>query len=281
MSGRRLPTIRLAPALTAALLTVATLAVVLLVVRWSHGGGTGTAPRAVAAARGLAAAGVAPVGTARRLGPYDRGTISFALALRLHERALNRYLAHVDPSARGGGLTAAQFGARFGQSGTALRRLRALLRHRGITVTQLYAQRTAMRVRARVTTVRRTFGVRLGRYETAAGIRYFAADTRPTVPAALAPYVSAVADLSSAPEPADDVPANGLTPRVTAKAYDITAPGRRSPSPALARSTPPICRRLPSRPASRSPMSRCARSTGAARMTPRTDPTSRSTSTCR
>ena len=86
---------------------------------------------------------------ARRIGALSRGKIRFALNLRLQERKLDAYLRHVNPSqASRGGLTASEFGARFGPSEAQLTRLRAVLHRLGITVARFYPQRTAMLVRA-------------------------------------------------------------------------------------------------------------------------------------
>ena len=158
----------------------------------------------------------------QRIGSLARGTIGFALNLRLRDRALSAYLEHSAPGgASAGGLTAASFGARFGLSGAQLASLRIVLRRFGITVIHLYPQRTAMLVSGAVPNIDRLFGLRFGRFATAAGARFFAPEARPRIPAALAPYVSGLGDLSDQPLHAADVPHSGLTPDVTAKAYDI------------------------------------------------------------
>jgi subtilase family serine protease len=169
------------------------------------------------------AAGVARIsGHGRRLGSLSHGRIGFALTLRLHERRLDAYLSHVVPgSGSRPALTAAQFGARFGQSAARLAQLRSVLGELGIAVTRVYPQRTAMMVSARIDRLQRAFGLRFGRYATADGQAYFAAERTPRIPASLAPYISGLGDLSNAPVPSDDIPASGLTPKVTANAYDI------------------------------------------------------------
>lgn len=160
-------------------------------------------------------------GQARPISALSGGTIRFALDLRLRERALDGYLRHVDPGAKRR-LRAVQFGARFGQSDARLARLRVTLHRLGISVAHLYPQRTAMIVRAPVSDVDHVFSLRFERYLLPDGQRYFAPQRSPRIPAALAPYVTGLGDLSDRPVPTADIPASGLTPAVTAKAYDIT-----------------------------------------------------------
>jgi subtilase family serine protease len=211
----RRPTHRGARTLVA--LALASLALVVLVgaavvVVGSHG----HRGQPAASIRSLAA------GRARRLGPLARGTIRFAFNLRLRERELDAYLRHVNPGAGPSGrLTAAQFGARFGPSHADLAQLRRLLGQLGITVAHVYPQRTAMLVSSSVARIDRLFSVRFGRYVTADGRPYFAPEGTPRIPAALTPYVTGLGDLSDRPIPADDIPSSGLTPALTAQAYDI------------------------------------------------------------
>ena len=162
-------------------------------------------------------------GRARRVGPLAHGTIRFAFDLRLRERELDSYLRHVNPGGgTRGGLTAAQFGARFGPSDADLTQLRRLLGRLGIAVAQVYPQRTAMLVSSSVSRVDRLFSLRFARYVTADGQPYFAPEQAPRIPPALTPYITGVGDLSDRPIPADDIPSSGLTPALTAQAYDIT-----------------------------------------------------------
>jgi subtilase family serine protease len=160
-------------------------------------------------------------GQGRRLGALSHGTVRFALNLRLHEHALDRYLSHVTPAGKSGTLTAARFGARFGQSDAQIARLRRVLRRLGIGIDHLYPQRTAMLVRSPVSQLRRVFALRFERFELPDGRRYFEPVSPPRIPVALAPYITGLGDLSDHPIPPADVPATGLTPSVTAKAYDI------------------------------------------------------------
>jgi subtilase family serine protease len=197
-------------AIVLVLVAAAALGASLSTVVWSH-----------TATRSPSANAAVVVGQAHRIGDLSRGTIRFALDLRLQERKLSAYLRHVQVG--GSGLTASEFGARFGPSNADVAALRVLLRRLGITVTHLYPQRTAMLVSSSVSRVDQVFSLRLGRYALPGGRQYFAPDGQPRIPAALSPYIAAVGDLSNQPIPAGDIPSSGLTPAVVAKAYDIAA----------------------------------------------------------
>jgi kumamolisin len=166
--------------------------------------------------------GHAPTAGARPIGALSTGTIRFALNLRLRERRLDAYLTHVNPGTGStGALTAAQFGARFGQSDVQLAHLHSALTRLGISVAHTYPQRTAMLVRSSVPTVARLFSLRFERYVLPDGSEYFAPDGPPRIPAVLRPYVTSLGDLSNKPILAQDIPETGLTPGVTGSAYDI------------------------------------------------------------
>jgi kumamolisin len=79
-----------------------------------------------------------------------------------------------------------------------------------------------MLVHSSVDRVERLFSLRFDRYRLPDGSHYFAPEGPPRIPTALAPYVTGLGDLSNRPLPADDIPSNGLTPTVTAKAYNVT-----------------------------------------------------------
>lgn len=160
-------------------------------------------------------------GHARRLGPLAKGTIRFALNLRLREHALDRYLTHVRPAGTRGALTATMFGARFGQSDAQIAQLRTILGGLGITIDHVYPQRTAMLVRSSVPVIDRVFSLRFDRYRLPDGRRYFAPVRTPSIPTSLEPFITGLGDLSNQPVPSADIPTSGLTPTVTAKAYDI------------------------------------------------------------
>ncbi|MBV9819124.1 MAG: S8 family serine peptidase [Solirubrobacterales bacterium] len=208
---------RRVPAIGTALAAVAAVAVALVVLLAAGGRGPGAAQRSRAGHTDR----LTP-GHPRRLGALDHGRIGFALTLRLRERSLDAYLRHVVPaSGAHPGLSASRFGARFGLSDFRMAHLRVLLRDMGIAIRGVYPQRTAMLVRAPVQRLRAIFGLRFGRYRTASGTSYFAAERAPHIPAELAPYITGLGDLSNAPVPSDDVPAAGLTPQIVARAYDI------------------------------------------------------------
>jgi kumamolisin len=183
-----------------------------------------TASAVIAAVERRVAQRAVVTGHARRTGTLTRGTLRFALSLHLRQRELDAYLNRVEPSAgHGEGLTASKFGARFGESDSQLARLRQILRGLGIEVSHLYPQRTAMLVSSDVAQVGRVFSLRFGRYVTSNGQRFFAPERSARIPPVLAPYVTSVGDLSDQPVPAADIPSSGLTPAVTAKAYDLAA----------------------------------------------------------
>ena len=71
--------------------------------------------------------------------------------------------------------------------------------------------------------VEQLFSLRFDRYRLPDGSRYFAPEGPPQIPATLAPYITGLGDLSDHPLPSEDIPSSGLTPSVTAKAYDISA----------------------------------------------------------
>lgn len=221
------------PRLVGATALLAVLAAVLVVV-FATGGGHALGPQgrtsagsASAASAGSAssgsAAGGSTAGTGSRVGSLADGRIRFALDLRLNERRLNAYLAHVraaTPSGRG--LTAVEFGERFGLSDGQLGRLRAVLVRLGIAVDHIYPQRTAALVTTTVARMRQVFMLRFARYRLPGGQRYFAPDGAPHLPAALDPYVSGLGDLSDRPVLSEDIPNQGLLPTSLAAAYDIS-----------------------------------------------------------
>jgi kumamolisin len=179
--------------------------------------GCGGASHRPASERGRAAKGSEPV-YGRRLGALSRGQIRFAFTLRLHQGKLDQYLRHASP---GPGLSAREFGARFGPTDRDLARLHQVMRRLGLVDAHLYPQRTAMLVKTSVANMRTLFALHFERYRLSSGVPYFAPMGQPHLPAALTPYVSGLADLSSRPVPPADIPSSGLTPRLTAAAYDV------------------------------------------------------------
>ena len=206
---------RVAAAVAAVAIIAAGISVAIVAGGGGGGGGGGGSHR------GTIPSTTTIVGSARRIGPLSHGRIRFALTLRLRERALDSYLQHVSPAGTSGTLTASMFGARFGETDMQLAQLTSVLGRLGIAVEHVYPQRTAMLVHSRVEQVSRVFSLHFQRYVMANGQRYFAPDGPPRIPTALAPFITGLADLSDHPIPTADIPANGLTPTITAKAYDI------------------------------------------------------------
>jgi subtilase family serine protease len=162
-----------------------------------------------------------------RLGATPPGTpISFSIVLRLHQQRLHRFLAGLnDPRSAlyHHFIDAPAFGRRFGVSDRQLAGLRRSLGRAGIRITDQYPQRTAMDVVGPAGAVERVFGVRLVDYRTSGGRLFHSPVSAPVVPAALRGTVSAVAGLHGALIPkTDDIPADGVTPAMGARAYDIT-----------------------------------------------------------
>jgi kumamolisin len=165
--------------------------------------------------------------TAGRIGATAPGTpVSFSIVLRLHQQRLHRFLAGLnDPTSAlyHHFIDASTFGRRFGVSDQQLASLRRVLGQAGIRITDQYPQRTALDVVAPAGAVERFFGVRLIDYRTSSGRRFHSPLSVPVIPAPLRGTVSGVAGLHGAlaPKP-DDIPADGVTPAMAAKVYDIT-----------------------------------------------------------
>src|SRR5947209_7673538 len=171
MTGRR----RLIPSLVVAVLVLLTASAVALV---AAGGRSQTRqPRRQTSGPRTSLSGD------RQIGRLVHGTVRFALNLRLHERALDEYLRHVDPRTGGRGrLTAAAFGGRFGPSDADMAKLRAALGRLGISVDHVYPQRTAMLARASVSQLEHVFALRFDRYRMPDGRRYFSPEQPPRIP---------------------------------------------------------------------------------------------------
>lgn len=167
----------------------------------------------------------------RDLGPTPaQAQISFALSLRMDDRALNRFFeAITDPASPlvGHTISPAAIGRRFGAPDSALARIRADLAARGIRVVRTYPQRTEIDARATVATLSRTFQVRYHDFSDRSGTRFHAPTGNPTIPASLTGWVADVVGLSTRPVvfPAD-VRGGALVPADAAVAYDV-APLRR------------------------------------------------------
>jgi subtilase family serine protease len=182
---------------------------------------------------GVIARGAAPGrAAARSAGPRPLGRTSasalvdFSLVLRLPgQRRLDRFLKQVyDPRSRAFHhfIGARTFGERFGVSRAALDGAIRSLARDGVQITGEYPQRTALDARAPARVVERLFGVGLRDYLGAGGRRFHAPVGVPSIPAGLAPAVSAVAGLDGSYRfSSDDVPTSGLDPSDASAAYDI------------------------------------------------------------
>jgi kumamolisin len=166
-----------------------------------------------------------PLKTAR-LGPTPASApVSFSIVLRLRQARVDRYLTGLyqpgSPTYHHF-IDARAFGRRFGISAHQLTQLHRILGQAGIRVTDQYPQRTALDLLAPAGVVDRLFGVRLMDYRGAGGRRFHSPLSAPVVPGPLRGMVSAVAGLHGAlVARTDDVPAEGVTPAVGARAYDI------------------------------------------------------------
>jgi subtilase family serine protease len=188
----------------------------------------------VLAAVALAATGAVGTGSSRperpragQLGATPAGTpVGFSIVLRLHQQRLHRFLAGLnDPGSPlyHHFIDAGTFGRRFGVSDRRLAELRLALRRAGIRITDQYPQRTALDAVAPAGVVERFFSLRLADYRASDGRRFHSPLNAPVIPGPLRGVVSAVAGLHGALAPrTDDVPADGVSPQIGAKAYDIT-----------------------------------------------------------
>ncbi len=163
------------------------------------------------------------------VGPTSPGRrLEVSLVLRLPGRAaLDRFLsASDDPHSSGyrQTTTPAQFGARFGLSSRRLTGLRRSLSAHGLTVTQTYPQRTAMRVSGSAQLLEAAFSTRLEDRIDRRGLRYVAPTSTPRLPPWLASDVTAVTGLNTQPllRPAD-IPSGGLTGVELGQAYDFSS----------------------------------------------------------
>jgi kumamolisin len=163
----------------------------------------------------------------RLIGPLPGDQrIVFSLELRLRNPArLRTALAAVEdpgsPSFRHF-ISPSRFGGQFGIPAARLATLEHVIHSRRLRVLAVYPQRTEMSVEGSVRTVDRLLGTRLVEYAGRGGHRYHAPAGAPAIPGAFAGAVDAVVGLDTRPHwHPHDVPIGGLTPAVTAAAYDI------------------------------------------------------------
>ena len=169
------------------------------------------------------------------LGTVDpRASVDVTLVLRPRDPiALHAYLDGLaGRSGRARLLRPSAFGARFGPSDAAIRRIRRALTAGGLTIATAYPQRTAIRARGSARAVERLFGVplveHLVRLVTGETERFRAPApaSKPTIPLSMRPDVSAILGLSDRATAVPfhhlgEVPAGGLTPTEVAAAYGI------------------------------------------------------------
>jgi kumamolisin len=151
--------------------------------------------------------------------------VRFALVLRLRERALADFLAHLTARGRRRArpIDAVEFGRRFGPSTSELARLKWRLTEAGLHETAGYAQRTSFEVTGSARAVDALFETSLADFATPDGQRYHRPLRVPSIPADLARSVAGVSGLSTRPLlRAFDIPhAEGLTPGDVSAAYDL------------------------------------------------------------
>ncbi|MEU6480404.1 protease pro-enzyme activation domain-containing protein [Streptomyces sp. NPDC047017] len=131
-------------------------------------------------------------------------------------------------------LTARQYNQRFAPSAAQLGQVESWLKSRGLTVTGSTANRQSVTVTGTAEEAAKAFGTSLSHYQGANGQHFFAPDTDPVVPAALAGVVRAVTGLSdqaaahrmSTPPVAAPAgpggPGGGYTPAQLVKAYGLS-----------------------------------------------------------
>ncbi|MEA2449483.1 MAG: hypothetical protein QOG63_1415 [Thermoleophilaceae bacterium] len=188
-----------------------------------------SAPRVGHAGVGSSHRGSSPAIAAhapKRIGRTDPARrIQVGLALRLPNRqALDQFLKDVEtpgsPHYREF-LSAAEYARRFGADASDVAQLRSRLARRGFAVGATKNQGTTLSVAGSVRLVGRTFGVQFDDYRDSEGHSYYQPVGKPRVPTELSRYVAEVGGLSNQPLQVSDVPDSGLTPVVTAKAYNI------------------------------------------------------------
>ena len=176
-----------------------------------------------------------------RVGDLDAAqTVEVQLALKLRNQdELAGLLDHMSsPGSPGYGhyLAPAEFAARFGPTGQQVGQAGDFLRAAGLEVTSVTAPGTLINARGSVANVERALHTRLGRYvEHATGRQFFANDTVPSVPAAIAAGVLGVHGLDNRttrrpataatrrPAAPGGGPAGGYTPAEIRGAYNLAA----------------------------------------------------------
>jgi kumamolisin len=186
----------------------------------------------------IVAAGVAMTVTARSSAPARSRNglrlvgaapanerVPFSLELRLRPGRLRVALEAIeDPRSRAFRhfLSPRAFGATFGISASRMAALVGVIHSAGLQVGSASPQRTELPVEGTVGNVERLLGTRLVVYVDRAGHRYRAPLRPPRIPVSLRGAVDAITGLDTRPHwLPHDVPTGGLTPALTAMAYDI------------------------------------------------------------
>ncbi|GAA5052179.1 protease pro-enzyme activation domain-containing protein [Streptomyces similanensis] len=127
-------------------------------------------------------------------------------------------------------LTSRQYNGRFAPTTAQLEQVESWLKARDLTVTGSTANRQTVTVTGTAEQAAKAFGTALSRYQGASGQHFFAPDTEPVVPAALAGVVRAVTGLSdqaaahrtSTAPAGPGGPGGGYTPAQLVKAYGLS-----------------------------------------------------------
>ncbi|MFC8436070.1 protease pro-enzyme activation domain-containing protein [Streptomyces sp. NPDC057253] len=140
---------------------------------------------------------------ARRTGSVAAGK-RIPVAISLAPRggsALDTFVAKVsDPHSASYGhyLTKAQFAARFGRTGAEVERLKEYLHAQGLTVGRVHSGNLLVDATGTAAQLEKAFGTRLSTWKDAtSGRSFYANDSAPTLPTALASLVSDVAGLNN------------------------------------------------------------------------------------
>ncbi|TQK79210.1 pro-kumamolisin-like protein, partial [Streptomyces puniciscabiei] len=140
---------------------------------------------------------------AARTGSVAAGKrISVAISLTPRGgRALDTFVAEVsDPhsSSYGHYLTKQQFGARFGRTDAEIKQLKDYLRAQGLTVGKVHSGNLLVDADGTAAQLEKAFGTKLSTWKDArTGRSFYANDSAPTLPAAIASIVSDVAGLNN------------------------------------------------------------------------------------
>lgn len=118
-----------------------------------------------------------------------------------NDKALDTFVAKVSnprSSSYGHYLTKRQFAARFGRTDAEIKQLKDYLRAQGLTVTAVHTGNLLVDASGTAAQLEKAFGTKLSTWKDAAsGRSFYANDTAPTLPTAIASLVSDVAGLNN------------------------------------------------------------------------------------